>query len=400
MPTPLDDHGGIHPGPFHISTYPSIQQNLVLCITATQSDIVLDCLKTSLFDRITTCIYFLPKSFPEHNLRQYHPTVKYIKDIMHPEQQREFVRSLIQQQNIPQIFVYCIRDIDLLHPKFWDILETATYENHTSFRDETGKEHTLYAVHAEQRETPTLHIPTIAAYANPMEDRERLIDSIEHAIQRKTRTRLHEYVFGIERSFTPLCHLATKYQTDKTPFMFLTHRHPYTPVYDMFLRQFQRKKDLVLGEVGILNGASIRMWRDYFPFAQLHAFDISTTALVSVKDVQNCKSYLVDAGSTKGLRESLHEATEGGKLFDILLDDASHRLDHQLLFLRDAIDFVAPGGVLIIEDIFREIPAARFQEALDQISDKVHNAVLVRPEHPLRSSPQWENDRILFVWRA
>jgi predicted O-methyltransferase YrrM len=42
-------------------------------------------------------------------------------------------------------------------------------------------------------------------------------------------------------------------------------------------------------------------------------------------------------------------------------------LNHQLHFLKDAIQYVRPGGLLIIEDIFRAIPAARFQEALDVI---------------------------------
>ena len=82
-----------------------------------------------------------------------------------------------------------------------------------------------------------------------------------------------------------------------------------------------------------------------------------------------------------------------------MLEDASHRLEHQLIFLRDAIDFVKPGGLLIIEDIFREISKERFQEALDTLRDKVANAILIRPEHKLRQSYGWENDRILVVWK-
>ena len=55
--------------------------------------------------------------------------------------------------------------------------------------------------------------------------------------------------------------------------------------------------------------------------------------------------------------------------------------------------------MLIIEDIFRDISKARFQEALATIQDKVANAILIRPEHSFRNSPGWENDRILIVWK-
>ena len=55
---------------------------------------------------------------------------------------------------------------------------------------------------------------------------------------------------------------------------------------------------------------------------------------------------------------------------------------------------------MIIEDIFRAIPAERFEEALDLVSDKVSKALLVQPEHKFRFSPGWENDRILFIWVA
>jgi len=99
-----------------------------------------------------------------------------------------------------------------------------------------------------------------------------------------------------------------------------------------------------------------------------------------------------------GVVPCLEDATSDGILFDILLEDASHMLTHQLHFLKDAIHFVRPGGLLIIEDIFRAIPVARFQEALNTISDKVHNAILVRPEHVYRGSLGWDNDRILVVW--
>jgi hypothetical protein len=166
----------------------------------------------------------------------------------------------------------------------------------------------------------------------------------------------------------------------------------------MFLRPFQLQQTLKFGEVGILNGASIRMWKDYFQNASFHAFDISIQSLLNVKSIPNVITYLVDETNVHGIVDCLEEATSDGVRFDILLEDASHQLNHQLHFLKDAIQYVRPGGLLIIEDIFRAIPLARFQEALQTVSEKVHNALLIRPEHIYRYSSGWENDRILVVW--
>jgi hypothetical protein len=166
----------------------------------------------------------------------------------------------------------------------------------------------------------------------------------------------------------------------------------------MFFRPLKARASLKVGEVGVLNGASIRMWQDYFVNPQIDAFDINEDYLQKVAGLNNVHCYKVDAGDSRGLRRSLQEACITGKKYDILIEDASHRLEHQLIFLRDALDFVAPGGVLVIEDIFREIPAVRFEEVLQTCTEKVLYSVLVTPEHKYRWSPGWDNDRLLFVW--
>jgi hypothetical protein len=397
MPTPIEDHGGINPGAFHLSKYPTKQPRCLIFVSITQDHLSFDLFKTCLLDRVSGLLYCIPKTMSTTNLVDFHPLIQYVPSLDTLEDKEIFIRNLLREQNIPSVLMTCVKDTDLLHPGFWDILEVAAHDANVSFLDEAGREHMLYCIKADGTTLPTTHTHRIAAYADSTNDRARIIDGIEHAIIRKNRTKIQEMVIASEVAYTPLCIFATKYQTDKSPFMLGSHRHPYTAVYDMFLRPFQQRQNLVLGEVGVLGGSSIRMWREYFPRADIHAFDIEQQYLDKVRNIPGVHTHHVDAGDSRGLRSALSK-TEG-KLFDILLEDASHRLEHQLIFLRDAIDFIAPGGLLIIEDIFREIPMARFQEAIDQISEKVQNAVMIRPEHPLRWSPGWENDRMLLVWR-
>lgn len=66
---------------------------------------------------------------------------------------------------------------------------------------------------------------------------------------------------------TTLCELAAKHGTDKL-------KHGYTPLYHELFTP-HRDQQFSLVEIGVLNGASIRMWRDYFPEATIYAVDKS-----------------------------------------------------------------------------------------------------------------------------
>ena len=74
----------------------------------------------------------------------------------------------------------------------------------------------------------------------------------------------------VGENMTRLCELAEKYGSDKTPSIF----HGYTPFYDELLkdRDVKRVLEIGIGNVACMNhvkdykpGASLRMWRDYFP---------------------------------------------------------------------------------------------------------------------------------------
>ena len=49
---------------------------------------------------------------------------------------------------------------------------------------------------------------------------------------------------------------------------------------------------------------------------------------------------------------TLHEVvTHYNKMYDIIIEDASHLLDHQVCHFKDYSDFVKPNGYYIIEDV-------------------------------------------------
>ncbi len=212
------------------------------------------------------------------------------------------------------------------------------------------------------------------------------------------RLTIQEMTINTTGSYTELCKLACKYGTDKSTYNIFTHRHPYTPVYNIFLGQYRnRSKPIRIAEIGVLNGASIKMWHEYFGSeTEIHAFDISQSTLDTVSHIPHVHTHLLDSGNVDAINTIFGQLGE----FDIIIEDASHRLEHQVTCVRECIKFLSPGGTLVVEDIFRAIPVTRFQDSLNTITNIDIEAFMITPEDELRFSPNWENDRLLIIRRV
>lgn len=130
-----------------------------------------------------------------------------------------------------------------------------------------------------------------------------------------------------------------KYKTDK-----ITH-HGYHRFYDFFLKQFKNKKINLL-EIGIDDGRSLQMWRDYFPDGKIYGFDLKKSTKYS--DKKNIYEITGDQSSGNDLENIIKEI----KCCDIIIDDGSHVPEHQLFSFNILFkNLLKEGGVYIIEDI-------------------------------------------------
>jgi SAM-dependent methyltransferase len=149
-----------------------------------------------------------------------------------------------------------------------------------------------------------------------------------------------------------LATLARKHKTDKIDY------HGYIPIYEELLagKTIKRMLEIGLGtpqimamtpaQQGYRAGASLFMWQDYFPEAQIYGIDILPEALVNEG---NIKSFQCDQGQEAQLRFVANNLI-GGDL-DFVVDDGSHHPLHQALTARVFVPMLAPGGILVIEDI-------------------------------------------------
>jgi hypothetical protein len=153
---------------------------------------------------------------------------------------------------------------------------------------------------------------------------------------------------------TELCKLAYKYGSDKCPEI----GHQYTPFYYEFLKDKRQsiKKVLEMG-VGstrqykhIANyhlGASLYMWRDFFPNAQIYGGDIVPS---SVFEDGRVKTFLCDERNEGDIKRLIEQT---GSDIDLVVDDASHHIADQRFLFKTLMPLLKKDVIYIIEDCGR-----------------------------------------------
>jgi hypothetical protein len=93
-------------------------------------------------------------------------------------------------------------------------------------------------------------------------------------------------------------------------------------------------------------GASLRVWRDYFPNAMVFGADIDTNILF---EEERIKTYYVDQTSKDAIEEMWCKI--GISNFQLMIDDGLHKFDAGVCLFENSIEKLAANGHYIIEDV-------------------------------------------------
>jgi hypothetical protein len=133
-----------------------------------------------------------------------------------------------------------------------------------------------------------------------------------------------------------LSSLATQYGTDKLAHGYIEHyEHHFAPL---------RLRKLNILEIGVAEGASVNVWRRYFPNSTIHAIDIRDKHQFASEKV---KIYQGDQND----REFLEQVSKKANGFDIVIDDGSHISEHVIGSFRTLFPLLNPEGIYVIEDL-------------------------------------------------
>ena len=156
-------------------------------------------------------------------------------------------------------------------------------------------------------------------------------------------------------SVTPLCDIAFKYGTDKCPQL----GHSYTPFYYDLLKDKREtiKKVLEFGIGGpetmpwvtkqgqqYQKGASLLMWRDFFPNAQIYGVDCDPSTIFQSKRIT---TFLFN---TKNSSKLINLIKKIGSDIDLVLDDGDHRGVSHMQVIKAVMPLLKQDCIYIIED--------------------------------------------------
>lgn len=127
--------------------------------------------------------------------------------------------------------------------------------------------------------------------------------------------------------------IGVKHGTDKS-----TITHCYLDNYSKHLESF-RDKEITILEIGVAGGASIRMWREYFPLAKVYGIDNNP----------DCAGEGIFIGSQTDLDFLSNVLTSIG-VPDIIISDGSHVGDEEVLTFKTLFPLMKSGGMYFLED--------------------------------------------------
>lgn len=178
----------------------------------------------------------------------------------------------------------------------------------------------------------------------------RHLTAEQYLVLRQQRSRLGAATVAVRaRRKSDLDALARYYGTDKS-----SQHHGYTHLYQIHFRG-RRPAVRSLLEIGVggltswkgfettAGGQSLRMWRDYFPNAEIVGIDINE------KHVRGRRIHFERGDQSDNA--FLREVTRKYGPFDVVIDDGSHIGQHIQASFASLWEAVTPGGVYVVEDL-------------------------------------------------
>lgn len=135
-----------------------------------------------------------------------------------------------------------------------------------------------------------------------------------------------------------------KYFRQNTNNLIIKWNH-YFDIYDTHFKQF-RNKEVVILEIGVFQGGSLQMWKNYFgDKAKIYGLDVNPEC--KQFEEENIKIFIGSQDDRKFLKEVKRQIPP----IDIIIDDGGHTMRQQIVSFEELFDHVKEDGIYLCEDV-------------------------------------------------
>jgi hypothetical protein len=119
----------------------------------------------------------------------------------------------------------------------------------------------------------------------------------------------------------------------------------YFDIYDRHFNKF-RNKEVIILEIGVSQGGSLQMWKDYFG-AKSKIFGIDIDPRCKQFEEENIEIFIGSQSDRNFLRSVKKKIPK----IDILIDDGGHTMTQQIVSYEELFDHIKDDGVYLCEDL-------------------------------------------------
>ena len=199
--------------------------------------------------------------------------------------------------------------------------------------------------------------------------------------------------------FSKLCFLGGKFGSDKSVFCTKTpYKHSYTAVYNILFSHLKNNQ-INFAEIGILQNASVKMWREFFTNANIDGFEFNEDLIITAENekLKNTKYFKIDVRNRESIKKSFLKTN---KEYDVIIDDSTHIFNDQINIIFTAKNFLKPGGYLIIEDIFSKktkYSEKNYYQAIKEIKSEFSDIFFINCSNKYNYGGLFFNHKVLVL---
>ena len=137
----------------------------------------------------------------------------------------------------------------------------------------------------------------------------------------------------------------------------------------------------------------------YFSKAKIYGFEYDEKKLKKAKkhNLRNTFYRKIDVSKEVNIKKSF---VKNKRKFDIIIDDSTHIFEHQINVIRNVHPFIKNKGILIIEDIYKNLIKYSEQEYFEKLKNlrKFFEDIYFVEFYNLNNyTASWKNEKLLVL---